>query len=56
MCIRDRSGDVQDAGGSGESGTFEVSTKFFDFGADIVVEAPEGVQVFDPLESFGEGE
>ena len=52
----DLSGDVQDPDGSGESGTFEVSTKFFDFGADIVVEAPEGVQVFDPLESFGEGE
>ncbi|MEM7275966.1 MAG: hypothetical protein AAF547_23015 [Actinomycetota bacterium] len=45
----DLSGDVQDTGAGGENGTFEVSTRFFDIGADITVEAPADAQPFDPM-------
>ena len=51
----DLTGDVQDTSGSGESGTFDVSTRFYDIGADITVEAPPDVETVDPLQGlFGE--
>lgn len=48
----DLSGDVQDTSGSGESGTFDIATRFYDFGADIQVEAPADVEVIDPLQGL----
>lgn len=48
----DLSGDIQDTSGSGESGTFNVETRFYDIGADIVVEAPPASQTLEGLDGF----
>ncbi len=48
----DLSGDVQETSGSSESGTFNVETRFYDIGADIVVEAPPASQTMEGLEGF----
>lgn len=51
----DLNGNVEDTTGSGESGTFDISTRFHDIGSDITVEAPADVDVIDPLQGlFGE--
>jgi hypothetical protein len=48
------SGDMEDSEGSGETGSFTVTTRFFDIGTDITVEAPADVEVFNPLEGLFE--
>jgi hypothetical protein len=51
----DLTGNIEDTTGTGESGTFDVSTRFYDIGADITVEAPADVETVDPLQGlFGE--
>ena len=42
-------GDLQDPAGSGDNGTFNVSTRFYDIGSDITVDVPADVEVFDPM-------
>ncbi|MEM9656261.1 MAG: hypothetical protein AAGA65_29515 [Actinomycetota bacterium] len=48
----DIGGDLRDTADAGENGTFTVTTRFFDVGSDITVEAPENVEVFDPLQGL----
>ena len=48
------SGDLDEIEGEGDA-TFSVTTSFYDIGADITVEVPEGAQIIDPMEDFGEG-
>ena len=49
----DVSGDLQEPeGGEGEA-TFEVSTSFFDLGADLSIEAPADAILIDPLSGEG---
>lgn len=48
----DLSGDVRETGDGGEFATFEVSTRFYDIGADFTIEAPEGVEPIDVLEGL----
>lgn len=50
----DLSGDLQDTEGAGETGTFAVTTRFFDIGSDITVETPADAEVFNPLEGLFE--
>lgn len=50
----DLSGDVEDPAESGESGTFDVSMRFFDVGSDITIEAPSDAEVFDPAQGLFE--
>lgn len=45
----DIGGDVADIEDAGETGTFSVTTRFFDLGSDVTVEAPADVEIFDPL-------
>lgn len=48
----DLSGDLADEVNADENGTFTVTTRFYDVGTDITVEAPADVEVFDPLEGL----
>lgn len=50
----DIGGDLQDSGDTSGNGTFNVTTRFFDIGADITIEAPADVEVFDPLQGLFE--
>ena len=50
----DITGDMQDTEGTGDTGSFGVTTRFFDVGADITVEVPADVEVFNPLEGLFE--
>lgn len=45
----DLSGDVEEPDGGTESGTFAVSTKYYDFGAVDTIEAPIGFELLDPF-------
>lgn len=49
----DLTGDISDPDGGPESGTFDVSTRFFDIGGDIELEAPADAIPFDPLSGEG---
>lgn len=50
----DLTGDLVPTDGTDGSATFEVVTTFSDLGADVVIEAPEGAELLDPLaDGFG---
>lgn len=46
-------GDLDETGGTGEA-DFAITTSFYDLGGDVDIEAPEGAEILDPMEEFGD--
>ena len=48
----DMSGDLQESGGGDGTATFTVKSRFYDLGADVVIEQPDEAEVIDPFDDF----